>query len=396
MDIVIVANFCGDFSETDNGRFLYIARMLSQHHDVEIVTSSFFHATKKKREKAISIETISVSLIHEPGYSKNISAKRYISHHIWGNNVMDYLKKRKKPDAIYCAIPSLSAASKCAKFCEKNGIRFVIDIQDLWPEAFKMVIKAPVISDIMFAPFTILSNGIYKRADDIVAVSNTYVSRAAKVNTKSGNMHPIYLGTDLDVVDAAIHGSTYRVDKNASEFWIGYAGALERSYDLNSVIKAIQLTKQNSELNIVLIVMGEGSRKEEFVECANDCGIKAHFLGRLYYDDMCKVLSNCDIVVNPITKGSAASIINKVGDYAAVGKAVVNTQESKEYCALVEAYQMGINCKNNDPSSLAKAFVSLLNNKEKLLEMGKNARRCAEERFDRKKTYQAIWDMFKG
>ena len=71
---------------------------------------------------------------------------------------------------MYCAIPSLSGPYKIAEYCEKNNIRFIIDVQDLWPEAFQMVLNIPVISDVVFAPFTILANGIYKRADAICIV----------------------------------------------------------------------------------------------------------------------------------------------------------------------------------------------------------------------------------
>ena len=37
------------------------------------------------------------------------------------------------------------------------------------------------------------------------------------------------------------------------------------------------------------------------------------------YEDMVQTLVQCDIAVNPIIKGAAQSIINKVGDYAAAG-----------------------------------------------------------------------------
>ena len=49
MDIIILANFSGDFSEKDNSRFLFIAKKLSQNDNnvVEIITSSFLHIKKK-------------------------------------------------------------------------------------------------------------------------------------------------------------------------------------------------------------------------------------------------------------------------------------------------------------------------------------------------------------
>ena len=39
MDIVIISEFSESFSKTDNDRFLYLARMLSEEHEVEIVTT---------------------------------------------------------------------------------------------------------------------------------------------------------------------------------------------------------------------------------------------------------------------------------------------------------------------------------------------------------------------
>jgi hypothetical protein len=46
-DIVIIANFCRDFSETDNGRFMYLCKELSKDNKVEIITSDFGHTSKK-------------------------------------------------------------------------------------------------------------------------------------------------------------------------------------------------------------------------------------------------------------------------------------------------------------------------------------------------------------
>lgn len=51
----------------------------------------------------------------------------------------------------------------------------------------------------------------------------------------------------------------------------------------------------------------------------NEKEIYAEFTGRLSYEKMVGLLCSCDIVVNPINKGAAQSITNKVGDYALSG-----------------------------------------------------------------------------
>lgn len=40
-DIVIIANFCRNFLETDNGRFMYLCKELSKDNKVEIITNDF-------------------------------------------------------------------------------------------------------------------------------------------------------------------------------------------------------------------------------------------------------------------------------------------------------------------------------------------------------------------
>ena len=393
MDIVIISEFCEDFSKSDNDRFLYLAKMLtndSEDNEVEIITSSFQHTTKKHRREPDEQWPFKITFVEEPGYPKNVCLKRFQSHYIWGKNVLKYIKKRgKRPDIIYCAVPSLTGPNLVAKYCEKENIRFIIDVQDLWPEAFQMVLNLPVVSNFLFAPFTLLANGIYKRADAICAVSDTYCKRAAKVNHKVKDTTTVFLGTELATFDRYAAENPI-LQKKDGEIWLAYCGTLGNSYDLTCVIDALSLL--NSQ-RIRFIVMGDGPRKTEFEDYARQKKVRTEFVGRLTYNAMCSLLSACDITVNPIAHMAAQSIINKHADYAASGKPVVSTQESSEYKKLIDDYHMGFNCKNNNSEDLAEKIKLLVNNQQLTHEMGVNARRCAEERFERKAAYKLLEDQ---
>lgn len=386
MDVVILSEFCEDFSSTDNDRFFYLAKQISRTDSVEIITSSFRHTTKSQRRQPADTWPFTITFIEEPGYQKNVSIKRIFSHRVWGKNVVRYLKSRKKPDVVYCAIPSLSGPNMIARYCQKNGIRFVIDVQDLWPEAFQMVFNMPVLSNIIFAPLTLLANGIYKRADAICAVSDTYCKRALRVNKKCSDATPVFLGTELSTFDA--HAKANPVaNKPEGELWLGYCGTLGTSYDLHVVFEALRLL---GEKNLRFIVMGDGPLMERFRAEASDLNVS--FTGRMPYEKMCGMLAECDIVVNPIVGKSVATIINKHADYAASGKPVLNTQSDKEYCQLVEEYQMGLNCNNGDAEDLSQKLKALVYDEGLRYRMGKNARKCAEEKFDRATTYSLLED----
>lgn len=387
-DIVIIANFCRDFSETDNGRFMYLCKKLSVDNKVEIITSDFRHSTKKRKKPLKHSWPFTITFLHEPGYDKNISFKRFYSHYMWGKEVEKYLKKRKKPDVIYSAVPSLTGPLKAAKFCEKNDVRFIIDIQDLWPEAFKLAFNVPVISDIIFAPFNAYVNGIYKRADEICAVSRTYAERAKSVNNKCSDTHVVFLGTELSTFDRYVRENP--VEKPEDELWLGYCGTLGASYDITIAIDALAILNKRGIKTPKFIVLGDGERKAEFEQHAKDLGVECLFTGRLPYEEMCGVLASCDIAVNPIMHNAAQSIINKHGDFAASGIPVLNTQECKEYRDLVKEYKMGFNCKNGDAEGLADRLQLLIKDEPLRLKMGGNARRCAENKFDRKNSYQEL------
>lgn len=398
-DVLFITHFTQIPGEHGNNRFYYIVENIDKTNvEVEVVTTSFSHMKKNQREinkgskNKIINRNVKFTLLNEPKYNKNVSLKRFYSHYIFGENVSKYLQKRKKPDLIYCSVPSLGVASVAAKYAKENNIKFIIDIQDLWPEAFQMVFNVPIISNIIFYPMKKKADYIYKAADEIVAVSETYKNRALEVNKKVKDGKVVFLGTELDKFDEAFANNKYQ-NKPKGEFWIAYAGTLGHSYDLTIVFDSLEILSNKGYKNLKFVVMGDGPLKEKFEDYSKGKRINTLFTGRLPYTEMVGMLGVCDIAVNPISKGAAQSIINKHGDYAAAGLPVVNTQECSEYRELLDAYESGLNCKNNDSEDLAEKLLILIEDNDLRVKIGKNSRRLAEEKFDRSKTYKKIFKL---
>ncbi len=392
MRILIIAQFISILKEKENNRFNYIASILGKSNNVELITSTFSHSNKCQKninKDLLQNHNYKLTTVYEPGYKKNVSIKRFYSHYILSKNLKKYLSRLDyKPDVIYCGIPSLDVAKVSAQYAKKNNIRFIIDIQDLWPEAFKMVFNVPIISNIIFYPMKKEANYIYKQADEIVAVSETYMERASRINKKYNNKLNIFLGTDLKYFDKCKIENKRKYEDNFIR--IAYIGTLGYSYDLKCVMNALKILKEQGIENIKFIIMGKGPLKEEFEHYAKEENIDCEFTGILDYEKMVGYLCSCDIAVNPIKVRSAASIINKVGDYAAAGLPVINTQECKEYRNLVENYKIGFNCENGNPKDVAEKIGILSCNAELRKKLGKNNRRLAEEKFDRRITYKQI------
>lgn len=390
--VLMVANFARLPWEEGNSRFGYIINSLNHEKvEIEFITSSFFHGEKKQRnlnDERLKNLNYKVTLIKEPGYNRNVCLKRFYSHQMFAKNVKRYLKTIEKPDLIYTAVPSLDVAKVVADYAKSNNTKLIVDIQDIWPEAFKMVLNIPIISDILFFPMKVQADKIYKKADYIFAVSETYANRAIKVNKKYEEKIVAYLGTDLEYFDECKQNSKF--EKNKEVFEIAYLGTLGSSYDIKNVIDAIKILNDKGIKNLKFSLFGNGPLEDKLKKYAKEKNVNCDFTGRLDYETMVGRLCSSDIAINPIRKGSAASIVNKVGDYAAAMLPVINTQESKEYRNLVDEYNIGYNIENSKPEQMAEKILELYKNKDLREAFGRNNRKLAQEKFDRRKSYLPI------
>lgn len=391
MKIYIIANFTRLLDGEIENRFSYLAEHFAlRGHDVKLIITDFYHATKSPRQVPRTDKYhFEIIQCHEPGYKTNVSLQRLFSHYIWGKNVEHYLHTTNTPDVIYCAIPSLTASVKSAKFCRRNNIKFVVDLQDLWPESFEMAVKNKILQK-GFLPMKWYVDKAYAAADLAIAVSDTYVDRILQVNHKLKSGVSVFLGNNGNQFDEG--RSQYHLERSENELVIGYIGTMSTSYDIPCVFDALTKVQKRGKVKkpIRFVLIGGGSDEDKFKEYGKNTYTNHIFLERKPYNEMAGLLCDCDIVINPIVKGSVASIINKVGDYAMSGKPVINTQESPEYRKLVDDYQCGINCECGNSDEVADAIEKLAHNENLREQMGKNAIKLAKEKFDRRYTYQKI------
>lgn len=392
-DVVIISQYT---SLGTNNRFIEIANLVggTKQANVELIVSAFSHRTKSYRRQATTPSSnFKVTYIDEPKYSKNVSIQRILSHRALASNLQKYLDSRAEPDVIYCAVPSLDVADAVREYCSAHKIRFIIDVQDLWPEAFEIVIKNQLIARAIFAPMRRKADRIYREASEVVSVSQTYAKRVASIRQgQLADIRTVFLGTDLAEFDKQA-SSALKPDEKT--FSLAYIGTLGHSYDIPTLLNALAILVRRGLEEVRLVIMGDGPLEGRFRNQAGRLGLNSvvEFTGRLSYSDMVRRLVTCQIAINPIISGSAGSIINKVGDYAAAGLPVVNSQESLEYRKLLKEYDCGVSVEPGDSEGMANAIEGLLNDSERLRQMASGSRLMAEERFDRSKTYRNLVEL---
>ena len=382
------------------GRYAFIAKMLSEkNHKVTWWTSNFFHVTKQYRcsgADSLKINTnLTVKMISTPSYRNNVSFARLYNHYIYGKR-FEYeairVNSSNKPDVILASLPPIDSAAAAIRVSKKLGSKVIIDIQDLWPEIYLFPFPdytKPVIRLMLNRLFK-KTDSIYNNADALIAVSNTYLNRGLQVckNPKPGLV--LHLGIDLKFFDSEIMTKNFSPTKKNKEIWITYIGTLGKTYDLDTILKAAHHFSLYRGNKIMFIIAGDGPDFNRLKNKSIKQGLKnIIFTGLLGFSELVYLLKQSDIGLNAFSENALQTFPNKVFDYFAARIPIINSIPG-ELQKVLDENQAGLYYKAGDMSSLVEAIEFILNNEQRRKEMSINARRLAEQNYDRNKIYPKV------
>ena len=375
-------------------RFRFLSEFLAgKGYKVDLITTSFQHWDKAQRDvdspqyKNLPYRVV---FLREPGYKRNLDIRRIWSHSIAAKGARAYFEKHAGEYAlIYSEIPPNDVALECARAAERDGIPYVADINDLWPEAMRMVVDIPVVSDLAFHSFTRDAHEVYNLLAGAVGTSDEYAARPAADRMAPYPHVTCYVGNDLAEFDAGVAAHASEVRKPEGEFWVTYAGTLGASYDLETTVRAAAALAADRP-NLRVKILGDGPDREKLEELAARMNAPVDFVGYTAYPLMAAYLTKSDVTLNSLVKDAPQSIVTKIGDYLAAGKPMINTGSSPEMRAKTASDGFGVNVVAEDAAELAGAIAALMDDPDACAAMGARARQVAEEQFDRPQAYERI------
>ncbi len=361
-----------------------------------LLTSDFNHYAKKVRDvekfRKEYPDFKDIAIVHVPPYKKNVSFGRWKSGEVWAKNVKAWLESHHKEyDIVYASMPDIPTILKIKDLCHDKGLKLIIDVRDLWPEVFRVLLKKEWMYQLFTAPIKKRADRCYAAADELMAVSNEYLQRGLSVNNKAKNRDAVYIGATFDRFYSGIEKYASTIAKKEGEIWVTYAGTLGSTYDLYTLLDAAMILQSKGYQHIIVKILGQGPEETHLKKYAEERHItNVDFVGFVDYEIMAAYLSKSDMTINSVKRRASQSIINKVADYFAAGVPCLNGSLCQEMRDLITDNKTGLNFEPEDADSLVGAILEMAGDKEKSKEYGENAKRLAEEKFDRGKTYLQI------
>lgn len=379
-------------------RFRYLCEFLvKKGYEVDLITTTFQHWEKKQRDLE-SVDQKSypfgIKFIYEPGYRKNIDLRRVRSHRIAAENLRKLLEKEGDYDLIYAEIPPNDVALAAAEYAHRNKIPFVADVNDLWPEAMRMVFDIPIVSDLLFYPLKRDAEKVYSLTSGVIGTSDEYRDRPFLNQKRDVLKETVYVGNEIFVFDREAERHADEVQKEDGTFWVTYAGTIGTSYDIRTMVLAAEELMKQGKTKIRFQILGDGPTREMLENLAKERKIQnVKFTGYVPYEQMAAYLVKSDVLINSFVRKAPQSIVTKIGDYLAAGKPMINTCMSPEFRKKVERDGFGINIEPEDVRELVNAVEWMYENEAERNDMGNRARKIAEEQFDRPVSYGKIEAM---
>jgi len=279
---------------------------------------------------------------------------------------------------LTAAIPGLAM-----RMC-KPRLAFVFEVRDLWPELPRLmgVIKNPIV----LASMALLERLAYKAADACIGLAPGIVEG---IQRRAGLSKPVAMipnGCDLGLFSPKpIASSNQREKQGLTAIYCGTHGIAN---GLDAVLDAARVLKQRGRSDIQLLFVGDGKLKPVLQERARRENLRnCVFMDPIPKLQVAELMKRCDVGMMVLANCPGfyfGTSPNKFFDYIAAGLPVINNYPGW-LAELIKQHQCGLVVPPGDAQAFAAALTELADAPAARVQMGKNARRLAEESFDRKK-----------
>lgn len=342
----------------------FVNDYVKKGYDVIYVTSDFDHMTKKRY---CFNEYKNSKQLHVISYKKNLSISRILSHLMFSYKTF-YMLLACKPELVYVEVPNNSLVKSSAKYKKINNAEIIVDVFDMWPESMPVKTKNMIVNW-GFDIWRNFRNKNLKFADQIWIECDYYreLLSAQKINLP---METKYL--TLENAETSIETKV-----SEDEIDLCYLGSINNIIDISLIEKIVSELAKNKRTRIHII--GDGERKDEFLEILKQNSIEIIDHGKVYeIDKLQEIFNQCWFGVNVLREGLAIGITMKSISYFRGGLPIINTVQG-DTSRFVEECNIGINVDRHDVKSCVSRILNIT--KDDLACMKNNTRNLFEQKF---------------
>jgi colanic acid biosynthesis glycosyl transferase WcaI len=262
------------------------------------------------------------------------------------------------------------------------GCPFIFWVNDLWPRA------ALSLDFLEEGPWYRLACGlerfIYRRAGRIYVYSRQMLEEVAAGGADRAKLecHPLWIDADIFRPDPAGAEAARRRYGWGKKFVVLYGGNLGLAQGLDVLIDSARLLRDHTDLHFVLVGSGvEKGRLEEMVRSRNLANVE--FIAHQPKEQVAALFSAAEVLFAHLKAAPhrVGTVPEKILAYMACGRPVLMAAQEGAALELVREHGCGLTAPPDNPEALARAILSLYENRAQVEPLGRAGRRAVETHF---------------
>jgi len=300
-----------------------------------------------------------------------------------------------KADVVISTSPQFFAGLAGYFVSRMKRARWVLEIRDLWPES---AIAVGAISNKRLVKATEgLESFMYRRADAVVSVTDSFVEHIAGRDVPESRIHVIKNGVDLAFYDPDVQRDEEAVDARLKgKFVAAYVGTHGMAHALHTILEAAELLQGRDD--IVFLMVGDGAEKEKLTRMREEMGLdNVVMLDQMPKDAMPAIWAVTDVSLVLLKNADLFRTVlpSKIVESMAMRRPIVLGVRG-EAEAMVESAEAGICIEPENAQELADAVTKLADNQELASGYGAAGRVFVEANFDRRVLAKRLENILLG
>ena len=293
------------------------------------------------------------------------------------------LLKTGKYDFILCESPPLFLGISAYLLAKKKKAKLIFNVSDLWPESAEKL--GLVTNKALLKISTWLEEFLYRKSAFVTGQTQGIV---ANIKNRFPDKAVYWLpnGVDLSYYDPSKYNSDWRSSHNffTEDFIFLYGGIIGYAQGLEVILKAANILRDKSKIKFILL--GDGPEKERLIKISEQLNLKSIY----FYDpvsklDMPNIVSACTATIVPLKRLDLfkGAIPSKIFESLAMKKPILLGVEGEAQQLFIVEGKCGLFFTPDSETELAAVILKMVDNPSLIAELGTNARRYVDQKFNR-------------
>src|SRR5271167_747759 len=300
-----------------------------------------------------------------------------------------------QPDLVIATSPQLLVGLSGWWLARCNGVPFVFEVRDLWPESLAAVGMGSHDS-LLHRSLAKIAGFLYRSCDRLVVVSpafKEYLVEHWKVPAEK--IFVVENGVETSLFSRlAPNGAIRRALGAEEKFVASYIGTMGNAHGLETLLEAAALLRERAP-QVLFLLVGEGAEKERIVSLARSRGLgNVRFVGQQPRERIPAYITASDVCLVLLKKAELFQTVlpTKMLEFMSCARPVILGVDGHARKVMEQA-DAGVFFTPEDPAALAEAVMRLAADPVLRESLGRNGRQHVLRYFSREHTARVYLDI---